>query len=294
MKQIVLLIFVFSSLITQAQLPAKWEELSAPQFAEAVALSGKVCVVPLGIVEKHGPSLPTGTDLMIVRDLVVKAAKQEYVVIFPEVYAGQINEARHQPGTIAYSPELVWKILEETCEEIARNGFEKIILVNGHGGNNAMLSYFAMAILNKKHNYSVYLANGWDLYANARDKKEVSNLLEKLPEGSLGHAGADEAAQIMIIRPDLFKPEKALTESGKNLARLKDLTMVTSGIDWYASFPNHYAGNAASATKELGNAMINATVNGLVKAFQEVKTDTKVYELQNEFFEKAEKPLDIK
>lgn len=291
MKTIIFLSFFFAVFITEAQLPVKWEELSAPEFPEAVSKSGKVCVVPLGIIEKHGPSLPLGTDLMIVRDVVLQAAQKEYVVVFPEFIAGQINEARHQPGTIAYSPDLVWRILEETCNEIARNGFDKIILVNGHGGNNSMLSYFAIALLSKKHNYAVYLANGWDIYADGAQKKEVESLFAKLPENSLGHAGADEASEIKIIRPDLFKPERAQTESGENQARLKHLTLITSGIEWYASFPNHYAGNAANATDELGKAMLNATTNGLAKAFCEVKADTQVLNLQNRYFENAEKPL---
>lgn len=294
MKTIFLLSFILAVLICNAQLPVKWEDLSAPEFPGAVGRSEKVCVVPLGIIEKHGPSLPLGTDLMIVRDVVLKAAQKEYVVVFPEFIAGQINEARHQPGTIAYSPDLVWRILEETCNEIARNGFEKIILVNGHGGNNSMLSYFAMALLNKKHNYAVYLANGWDIYSDEAQKKEVEGLFAKLPENSLGHAGADEAAEIKIIRPELFKPEKAKSQSGENLARLKNLTNVSTGIDWYACFPNHYAGNAANATDELGKAMLNATVNGLAKVFSDVKADTQVLKLQNQFFEEAGDPLKTK
>jgi len=291
MKTIVFLSFFFVVFSAKAQLPVKWDELSAPEFPQAVNQSGKVCVVPLGIIEKHGPSLPLGTDLIIVRDVVLKAAQKEYVVVFPEFIAGQISEARHQPGTIAYSPGLVWQILEETCNEIARNGFEKIILVNGHGGNNSMLSYFAMALLNKKHNYAVYLANGWDIYAEGTQKKEVESLFAKLPENSLGHAGADEAAEIKIIRPDLFKPEKAKSESGENLARLKNLTNVSTGIDWYACFPNHYAGNAATATEELGKAILNSTTNGLTKVFRDVKADTDVLKLQNQFFDEADKPL---
>lgn len=291
MKTIVFAFFLCVAFTSSAQIPVKWEELSAPEFPDAVAKAGKVCVVPLGIVEKHGPSLPMGTDLMIVRDVVLKAAQKEYVVVFPEFFAGQINEARHQPGTIAYPPQLVWQLLEETCNEVARNGFDKIILVNGHGGNNAMLSYFAMALLNKKHDYAVYLANGWDIYADNEQKKKVEGVMAKLPEGSLGHAGADEAAEILMIRPDLFKPELAHTQSGEDQKRLKHLQNISTGIDWYASYPNHYAGNAAAATKELGEAMLSVTVNGLVKVFRDVKADTEVQKLQNQFFEQSAKPL---
>jgi hypothetical protein len=52
---------------------------------------------------KNGPHLPLGTDLLNVRYVVEQAAQQEYVVIFPEYFVGQIFEARHEPGTISYS-----------------------------------------------------------------------------------------------------------------------------------------------------------------------------------------------
>src|SRR6185312_147277 len=84
-------------------LSAKWEELTAPDFVQAIHQSQGVCVLPFGIIEKHGPHLPLGTDLLDVRFAALHAAEQEYVVVFPEYYFGQIAEAKHEPGTMAYS-----------------------------------------------------------------------------------------------------------------------------------------------------------------------------------------------
>jgi len=127
-----------------AKLPVKFEELTAPEFIRGVELSGGICIIPMGIMEKHGPHLPLGTDLIDVREIVLRAVKKEYGIVFPPYYFGQIYEAKQQPGTIAYSPELVWKILQETCEELARNGLKKIILVNRRNPNGAILkpAYF--------------------------------------------------------------------------------------------------------------------------------------------------------
>src|SRR3974377_413653 len=80
------------------QLSTKWEELTAGDFREAIAKSQGPCVLPFGILEKHGPHLPLGTDLLNVRYVVEHAAQQEYVVIFPEYFAGQIFEARSAAG----------------------------------------------------------------------------------------------------------------------------------------------------------------------------------------------------
>ena len=76
---------------------------------------------------------------------------------FPEYYFGQIFEARHEPGTIAYSRELQLALLQETTDEMARNGCKKVLIVNGHGGNNSLLPYFAQSQLAKPHDYVVYI-----------------------------------------------------------------------------------------------------------------------------------------
>src|SRR5260370_24797563 len=85
------------------------------------------CLLPFGILEKHGPHLPLGTDLLNVRYASLHAASQEYAVVFPEYYFGQIFEAKHEPVTVAYSMELQLRLLQETTDEMARNGCKQII-----------------------------------------------------------------------------------------------------------------------------------------------------------------------
>ncbi len=117
----------------QSKLSAKWEELTAAEFRVAVQLSKGTCLLPFGILEKHGPHLPLGTDLLNVRHASLQAAQQEYALVFPQYYFGQIFEAKHEPGTVAYSMELQLRLLQETTAEMARNGCKKIVIVNGHG-----------------------------------------------------------------------------------------------------------------------------------------------------------------
>src|SRR5216117_4606190 len=105
------------------------------------------CLLPFGILEKHGLHLPLGNDLLNVRYVALNAAQQEYAIVFPEYYFGQIFEAKHQPGTVAYSRGLELQLLQETTDEMARNGCKKVIIVNGHGGNNSLLPYFAQSQL---------------------------------------------------------------------------------------------------------------------------------------------------
>src|SRR5438067_13608816 len=104
----------------QAKLSVHWEELTASDFRNAIQQSQGTCLLPFGILEKHGPHLPLGTDLLDVRYAVLHAAEQEYAIVFPEYYFGQIFEAKHEPGTIAYSRGLQLQLLQETTDEMAR------------------------------------------------------------------------------------------------------------------------------------------------------------------------------
>ncbi len=65
-------------------------------------------------------------------------------------YFGQIDEARHQPGTVAYSRHIQLDLLQETTDEMGRNGCRKILIVNGHGGNLSLLPYFAQTELQQR------------------------------------------------------------------------------------------------------------------------------------------------
>jgi len=79
-------------------LPARWDELTASDWPKALEKSNYTCILPVGILEKHGPHVPIGSDLIQVREWAARATKKEYSVIFPDYFYGQIYEARHQPG----------------------------------------------------------------------------------------------------------------------------------------------------------------------------------------------------
>ncbi len=265
-------------------IPVLWEELTSPDFKKAVELSGGVCIVPMGVLEKHGPHLPLSTDVLVAKGISVRAAAQEYAVVFPGYYFGQINEAMQQPGTLSYSPELLYKILDETCAEIARNGLKKIILYSYHGGNNNFLAYFCQSQLYKKKDYVVY-------FAKHKNPKEVDKQIDKMIINSRGgHADETESSSVMYLRPELVKISHANDESGEALKRLP-LKNLFTGIWWYADYPNHYSGNAIAARPELGELLIKDRVDILVEMIKAVKADSTAAALQNEFYERAANPI---
>src|SRR3984893_1671409 len=269
-------LFFHCQKIQAQELHSRWDELTASEWPKALAKSNQTCILPIGILEKHGPHVPIGSDLIQVREWAARATKREYAVVFPDYFYGQINEARHQPGTFALSERVVWDLLEATCDEIARNGFKKVLIINGHGGNPQLIRYFIQTRLEKQRNYAVYF------FEPGRDSaylKKLAALRKSDPEGDQ-HAGERETSSLLYLRPDLVKMDSAGNESGANQQRL-NIPNVYTAIWWYADFPNHYAGEGAKATRELGELITENYIGSLVKALKAIKADTKTLELQN-------------
>jgi len=277
--------FFAASVVSFAQpLSVRWEELTAADFVKAIQQSQNTCLLPFGILEKHGPQLPLGTDLINVRYVSLHGAAQEYAVVFPEYYFGQIFEAKHEPGTIAYSAKLQLELLQETTDEMACNGCKKIVIVNGHGGNNSLLPFFAQSQMAARHDYVVYV------YQHAGSPPGRPALKSKTDS----HAGESETSHTMVSRPDLVHLDRASSENGADQNR-EDLPRgVYTGIWWYAKFPEHYAGDATAANTALGEFDMKAWTDDLANVIRAVKADQVSPRLQNEFYDKSKTPLDTK
>jgi creatinine amidohydrolase len=282
-----LLSIVFCNVLSaQTKLSVHWEELSAAEFQDGIARAQGTCLLPFGIMEKHGPHLPLGNDLLNVRYVALNAAQQEYAIVFPEYYFGQIAEAKQQPGTVAYSRRLQLELLQETTDEMARNGCKKVMIVNGHGGNNSLLPYFAQTQLDTPHDYVVYVVG--ISRSGPGEPKHKSNPATDM------HAGESETSMSMIARPDLVHLDRATQESGADQGRVKLPDGVYTGIWWYARFPNHYAGEGGVASRELGEFEAKTWINGVVTAVKAVKADQESLRLQNQFYEQSRHPLDTR
>src|SRR5579864_1456180 len=280
MRHISYLAFVVTTLSAAQTLPVKWEEMTAADFEQALQTAKGTCVLPFGIIEKHGPHLPLGNDLINVRYAVLHGVAKEFAVVFPEYYFGQIFEARHEPGTMAYSAKLQLELLQETTDEMARNGCKKILIVNGHGGNNHLLPFFAQAQMATPHDYVVYVFNRSQYPAGRPQLKDKVD----------AHAGESETSHTMIARPDLVHMDRAPQESGADRNRLDLPAGVYTGIWWYAKFPDHYAGDASGANTTLGEFDMNAWATSIADAIRAIKADQASPRLQDEFYKKSQKP----
>jgi len=250
--------------------------MTAPELVKAIDATKGVCIIPLGSLEKHGDHLPIGTDNFLIHQKVVSASKIEPVVVFPTVMFTENCEAKNNPGAIAIETKLYFQLLENLCDEVARNGFKKIILVSGHGGNRYFLRFFVQTILGKNKDYAVYLPE--ELLDQDVEKKTLETAFDY-------HAGESETSQLLYLNPELVKMDAIPAEPGNPQKRSKVPDIVTP-VDWFSDYPEHYAGDARPATSEKGRLLVENTVKNLVEVIRKVKADDTTLTLLREYQKK--------
>ena len=258
----------------------QWEQLTAPEFMKAVHET-EVCILPLGVLERHSNHLPLGTDALNAHKLACLAAEREPAVVFPLFYFGQIYEARCFPGALTLKPTLLLELLEGVLDEIGRNGFRKIILVNGHGGNNYLLGFLAQGSLWEQKPYTVYL------YREHFTPEQRRRWDEVLETSLHGHACECETSITLAHYPELVDMDAVPEQPGEPLNRAQNVPGAFAGISWYANYPEHYAGDARSASAEKGKILSAIQVEALAGFIASVKADSVLPALEKEFFERA-------
>ncbi len=259
----------------------QWEELTAPEFEKAAKETG-VCVMAAGCLEKHFDHLPLGTDFLNSHKICCLATEKEPAVVFPPYYFGQIHEARCFPGTVAIDPVLTLQLLTNVCDEIARNGFRKIVIYNAHGGNTHLLCYLCQTVLAKRKPYAVFIPD----WMSAAAKKERQEILETPIHG---HACECETSLSLANHPHLVKMEAIGGRKAEPLGRLKHLPPGKVTGQWYADYPDHYAGDATPASAEKGQKLRSLLVDSLADYIRAVKNDETALELMKEFYDRCDK-----
>ncbi len=260
-----------------------WEEMTAKEFEKAVVETDRTCIIPFGVIEKHGDHMPICTDVEVGRRIAIEAAKIEPAVVFPYYFFGQIACGRHCPGTISIPNDLMVALLDEVCREIARNGFKKIIILIAHGGNIHFVKFFNQCCLREKKDYVVY---GYDFYnwMTGKASKEVSGLLGTDDFG--GHGGNLETSLVMAMRPELIKMENVIPEEAIAKERLRQFedNDVFTGIWWYADYPHHFAGDPSYSSKAKGEKIFKRVIQNVAEIIGMIKKDQTAALLQDEFF----------
>lgn len=262
----------------------RWEYLVPSDFERAVEET-KLCIVPTGSLERHGEHLPFGCDMIIAHTVACKAAEIEPAIVFPPYFMMQVHEAACFTGTVNFPQAFAIEALGHLLDSIAANGFEKILIVNGHGGNNHMLDYFAMSRLDEPTDYIYYKTDVSGALTEEEDKK-----IQALWDSDFGgHACEMESSLFMACCPGKAKLELASEETTYPLNRFQHLQKegVTNPLWWYADYPQNVVGAPKFASKEKGDVALEIYAKSLARAIKAVKDDTEAPRLQKEFTERC-------
>ena len=265
-----------------------WENLTIDEFEESLNKTKGVILAPIGCLEKHGSHMPIGTDIFVARAISIRVSEIEPVMVFPFMPFGIVGEVKHKKGTISLTSNLIYHMLEELCDELARNGYNKIIFVDGHGGNTNFLKYFMQSRLENPHPYiTYYFDNGnknsdfWRAY-----QEKFGRVLTS------GHACEFETSAMLDINASTIKMDRINVEETSPLHRLDYLAEAElyTSINWYADYPAQIAGDPSKADLERGKYLNDYNVNRLTKIVRLVKEDTESVRLLNEYYSKQKNP----
>jgi len=241
----------------------EWWRLKAGEL-NALAQRNAVVILPVGSTEQHGPHLPTQVDALLAGEVARRGAAlvagRLPVVVAPTVWSGLAEHHMSLGGTLSLDLATFHALLRCLVRSILRDGFKRVLLLNGHGGNIAALS----AIVNDfaiEFSAPIATTSYWLLAADAFGK-----ILER--QTNVRHACEAETSMLLALRPELVDMARAQDAVGPTAPEVKDVTG-TDAVLRYRSFKartSHGAiGDPRAATAEKGERLLNAAAEAVAK-----------------------------
>ena len=281
----------------------RWLYTTSNNFTALREAAKDTCIIPMGCIEKHGPHLPLGTDIIEASAIAYEASQIEPICIGPDFAFGDTLPAAAptaHPGYITISLNTMMTLLEELCDQAAKNGFKKVGVLNFHGGNSYWLNTFARYTWSKKKDYDFFilppilmaphkmaekiLAEGPEVFPELT-KEDVELLLKYHEENiKIGHGGFGETSIVMSVTPESVKLDALGEESGLSnhkMDYLREAKITIQSGGWDYEYPNSFSGHDPIGCNErIGKAAMRMTAEHYAKQFKVIKEDTLLEELR--------------
>lgn len=244
------------------------QEISSFSNRKAPEAGDVVVLLPVGSCEQHGAHLPIGTDTLIGFLLAKESSKRCKcpILTLPPIWLGYSPHHIGMSGTLTLSEETFIQIIYEICFNLVNQGFEKIILLNSHGGNTPCLTV-AVNKIGRQSGISPIVTTYWQLIYDQIDN------LRKSPFGGMGHAGEFETALALYLFPELVKIEKAIPspQAGDKYfsPEMFAKNIIYHYVDYLKLSPSGVVGNPLAGTAQGGKQLFVLLVNKLCELIED-------------------------
>jgi len=234
----------------------RWDRMSAPAIREA-AKDKTVVIIPLGATEQHGPHLPTQVDWRSAYEISMRAARlmagRQRALVTPAIPFGMSEHHMSLGGTLTLDYATMAAVVGCVVRSAARHGFERIFVLNGHGGNIAALDTIITELTIE---LKLPLAGGTYWYIAAASIREI---LEQQPQ--LLHACEAETSIMMALSPETVAPlDRSMR--GVHVPGMSAIPGVNPGIFRWQHLKTRSAtgvlGEAWAASAEKGQKLLDA------------------------------------
>lgn len=222
-------------------------------------------IIPTAAIEQHGPHLPICTDQRIATAVAGRAARaaagSASILVAPVLAYGISAHHFPFPGVVTLTRETFIDAVVEIGESLTRSGFQRIFILNAHGGNDEAARLAAKEI-NERTGVLCGAASYWTIAWEALVETGASFGITRLP----GHAGAFETAIMHVLAPELVAgdamPEALPSPERAVPSALRPLVMRPPSSD---GLTGGYSDDPASATAEAGERLLEAAVTEVAR-----------------------------
>lgn len=241
-----------------------YRKLTWPEVIESVQAQ-RVVLIPIGAIEQHGYHLPIDMDNLAVETVCIRAAEQrpDLLVCAPPIHYGFNEHNMDFPGTISIEPEHFIHYCFDVAASFAHQGFERILLVNGHGSNAHLLDAVAR-LVNVRSSAKCASLSYWDL-----TKETFDSVRESPYPGGVNHACEYETSIYLYLEPDGVQMDLAVRDMRVHTKYFYEDLLGGSPIrftGWRsAQTTSGVGGDPTLATPEKGELIVNAAAQGLIE-----------------------------
>jgi creatinine amidohydrolase len=257
----------------------RYERLTWQEARDAAA-AGRVCILPVGSVEQHGPHLPLDVDLRIPQEiaLAVGKANPDDVLVLPTYQYGYTGHVMDFPGTINTNYDTFIEGVLDVCRSLAYHGFKNIILLNGHGSNTPCLDLAARRV-NLETTATCAFTSWWRLLTI--DPDFMPNWRESEFPGGCAHACELETAVYLHIdedsvRKDLIEDDMSWVPTEGFAREALWLDLFSSGAISITTWTSRLSragtfGQAKLATKQKGETVFREACKQLERLVRHMR-----------------------